>query len=116
MQKLIPDNFGQQNEVYETNCPWWTEELTAMGKRLNDLRRRYQRTREDEATRNQRKRLYSEAKTEYAAKIRKGKSSSWKQYCNMAPYNNPWNEVYRFAAGKRKGQTQITTLRKPDGH
>ena len=34
----------------------------------------------------------------------------------MAPYDNPWNEVNRFAAGKRKGQTQITTLRKPDGH
>ena len=33
----------------------------------------------------------------------------------MAPYNNPWNEVYRLAAGNRKGQTQTTTLRKPDG-
>jgi len=28
---------------------------------------------------------------------------------------NPWNEVYKLAAGKRKNNTQITTLQKPDG-
>jgi 3,4-dihydroxy-2-butanone 4-phosphate synthase len=28
---------------------------------------------------------------------------------------NPWNEVYKLAAGRRKTSTQITTLRKPDG-
>jgi len=33
----------------------------------------------------------------------------------MIPYTNPWNKVYRLAAGKRKNITQITTLRKPDG-
>ena len=33
----------------------------------------------------------------------------------MTPYTNPWNEIYRLAAGKRKRTTQITTLRKPDG-
>ena len=33
----------------------------------------------------------------------------------MTPYTNPWNEIYRLAAGKRKSTAQITTLRKPDG-
>jgi hypothetical protein len=28
---------------------------------------------------------------------------------------NPWHEVYKLAAGKRKNNTQLTTLRKPDG-
>ena len=28
---------------------------------------------------------------------------------------NPWNEVYKLAAGKRKNNTQVTTLRKPYG-
>ena len=36
-------------------------------------------------------------------------------YIHMTPYTNPWNEIYRLAAGKRKRTTQITTLRKPDG-
>jgi len=30
------------------SVPWWTEELTIMRKRLNALRRRYQRTRNNE--------------------------------------------------------------------
>jgi hypothetical protein len=29
--------------------------------------------------------------------------------------SNPWNEVYKVAAGKKCNNTQITTLRKPDG-
>jgi len=28
---------------------------------------------------------------------------------------NSWNEVYKLAAGKRKNNTQVTTLQKPDG-
>ena len=33
----------------------------------------------------------------------------------MTLSTNPWNEMYRIAAGKRKHAAQITTLRKPDG-
>jgi hypothetical protein len=28
---------------------------------------------------------------------------------------NPWNEVYKIAAGKKKGSTVMTTLMKEDG-
>jgi len=31
----------------------------------------------------------------------------------MTPYTNPWNEIYRLGADKRKSMAQIT-LRKPD--
>jgi hypothetical protein len=33
----------------------------------------------------------------------------------MMPSTNPWNEVYKLAAGKGKNNTQLTTLREPDG-
>ena len=33
----------------------------------------------------------------------------------MTSSTNPWNEVYKLATGKRKNNTQLTTLRKPDG-
>jgi hypothetical protein len=33
----------------------------------------------------------------------------------MTSSTNPWNEVYKLEAGKRKNNTQITTLRKPNG-
>jgi hypothetical protein len=94
--------------------PWWSDELTIMRIQLNALRRKFQRTKDNEELRTQRRILYTEAKTNYAAKIMKGKSSSWK-YCNMTTYINPWNEAYRLADGNRKRTTQITTLRKPDG-
>ena len=95
--------------------PWWSEELTIMRKRLNALRRRFQRTKDDEELRTQRRTHYLEFKTNYATKIRKAKSLSWKEYCDMTTHTNPWNEAYRLAAGKRRSTTQITTLRKPDG-
>ena len=96
-------------------APWWSEELTIMRKRLNALRRRYQRTQDNEVLRSQRRNQYSEYKTNYATKIRKAKNLSWKEYCNMTTHINPWNEAYRLAAGKWKKPVQITTLRKPDG-
>jgi hypothetical protein len=33
----------------------------------------------------------------------------------MTSSTNPWNEVYKLTAGKSKHNTQLTTLRKPDG-
>jgi hypothetical protein len=86
-----------------------------MRKRLNALRRRYQRTRNNEDLRQQRKAQYTEGKARYASTIKKEKISSWKEYCNLTSSTNPWNEVYKLAAGKRKHNTQLSTWRKPDG-
>ena len=54
--------------------PWWSEELTMMRKRLNALRRRYQRTQDNEDLRTQRWNQYSAYKTNYVTKIRKAKN------------------------------------------
>ena len=61
------------------------------------------------------KNTYFDQKSKYAATIRREKTKSWKEYCNLTTEANPWNAVYRLAAGKKKTNTQITTLRKPDG-
>jgi hypothetical protein len=86
-----------------------------MRKRTNALRRRYQRTRKHEGLREQRKTIYLAEKARYEATIKREKIQSWKEYCNLTTSSNPWNEVYKLAAGKRRDNTQITTLRKPDG-
>ena len=52
---------------------------------------------------------------EYAAAIRQEKSKSWEQYCNATSSANPWNAVYKMAAGKKKRPVHVTTLRQPDG-
>ena len=95
------------------SIPWWTQELTAMRKRTNALRRKYQRARHNAEMREALKTRYSEEKARYATTIKREKTRSWKEYCNLTNSANPWNEVYRLAAGKRRTPTQIT-LRRPD--
>jgi hypothetical protein len=45
----------------------------------------------------------------------KERNTSWKEFCNMTSSINPWNEIYRIAAGRRRQVAQITTLRKQEG-
>ena len=131
VEKLIEEFYevltGACNESFRTQraptrttpyrtVPWWTKELTTMRKRLNALRRRYQRTRNNDELRQQRKVLYLEGRASYASAVKKRKISSWREYCNLTSSANPWNEVYKIAAEKRKKNTQLTTLSKPDGY
>jgi len=69
--------------------PWWNEELTIMRRRLNELRRRYQRTINNEHLRHQSKTQYLEGKARYAWTIKKDKFSSWKAYCNLTTATTP---------------------------
>ena len=97
------------------SVPWWTHELTAARKITNYLRRKYQRTRDNAEQREINKEAYFAQKAKYAATIKREKTKSWKEYCNLTTEANPWNAVYRLASGKKRTNTQVTTLRKPDG-
>jgi len=55
------------------SVPWWTVELTLTRKRMNALRRRYQRNTNNEDLRESRKNHYHEEKTKYQAAIKRGK-------------------------------------------
>ena len=104
--KSFKTHRASKRTTLNESVPWWTEELTIMRKRLNALRRRYQRMRNKEDLRQQRKTQYLEGKSSYTATIKNKKISSWKEYCNMTSSTNPWNEVYKLAAGKRINNTQ----------
>jgi hypothetical protein len=79
------------------------------------LRRRYQRTTNNNELRESRKNQYQEEKTKYRATIRREKIKSWKAFCNLTASTNPWNAVYKIAANKAKRTQTFTTLQKPDG-
>jgi hypothetical protein len=97
------------------SVPWWTARLTTQRKEVNAKRRRYQRTKEKNELREQRREQYLASKAEYAAAIRQEKSKSWKEFWNVTSATNPWNEIYKMAAGKTKSTAHATTLRQQDG-
>jgi len=68
----------------------------------------------DNVLREQRKEQYLTTNAEYAATIRKERISSWKEYCTMTSATNPWNELYKIAAGRRNQNAPTTTLRQKD--
>ena len=85
-------------------APWWTDELTTTRKRTTALRRRFQRTTNNEYLRQSRKRRYNKAKAGYQTAIRREETRSLKNYCTLTPANNPRNEVYKIATGKRRNK------------
>jgi hypothetical protein len=86
-----------------------------MRKKINALRRLYQRTRKNEELRESRKQKYFEENKKYQFEIRKEKFNSWKEYCNVTSSSNPRSEVYKLATGKVRSNSIMTTLRKSDG-
>jgi len=97
--KICRQKNPSNTEAKGKTVPWWTETLKIM-KRTNALRRRYQRTTNNEELRENRKNQYTKNKKEYQAAINREKIRSWKQYCTTTSPNNPWNEVYKLANNK----------------
>jgi hypothetical protein len=93
------------------SIPWWTSRLTTQRKEVNAKRLWYQRTKENNELREQRKVQYLASKAAYTAAIRREKIKSWKEFCNVTSATNAWNAIYKMAAGKTKRATHITTLR-----
>jgi len=61
---------------------------------------RYQRTRNDDNLRQERKLRDWEGKRHYQAKLQEEKLESWKEFCSHTAGSNPWNAVYKLASGK----------------
>jgi hypothetical protein len=61
----------QQTSTKEKSVPWWTDALTILRSRTNALRRRYQRTTNNEELRENRSNRYLEEKRKYQTAIRK---------------------------------------------
>ena len=82
--------------------------------KINALRRRYQRTTNNDELRESRKNQYHVEKTKYQAAIKREKIKSWKEYCNLTSDRNVWNAVYKIASSKAKRSQTLSTLQKPD--
>ena len=113
--RLNRTTMTTKKEPHHKSVPWWTQRLTILRKKVNAQSVKYQRTKGDTVLREQRKIRYLTTKAEYATIIRKGRLPSWKEYCTMTSATNPWNEMHKIAAGRRKQTAPTTTLRQKDG-
>jgi len=102
----------QQTFTKGKSVPSLTDPLTILRNRTQALRRRFQRTTNNEELRENRKNRYLAEKRKYKAAIRKEKLNSWKKYCTTTPSDNA---VYKLASGKTRITAAPTTLHKPDG-
>jgi hypothetical protein len=93
--------------------PWWTTNLTTQRKDVHAKKKIP--TKVNSEVREQRKEQYLAAKAEYTVAIRREKSKSWKEFCNLTSVTNPWNAIYKMAVRKTKHATQLTTLRLQEG-
>ena len=97
------------------SIPWWTSVLTILRKRTLALRRRYQRTRNDDNLGQERNLQYQEGKRHYQAKLQEEKLRSWKEFCSQSADSNPWNAVYELASRKLQSKTTLSTLKTQNG-
>jgi len=104
-----------KRSITKPAVPWWTEELTVLRKRTNALRRRYQRTINNENLRHERKEMYFDGRREYEGKMQEAKLKSWKTFCTISDGVKPWNLLYKIAYGKIRTTTRLTMLEKEDG-
>ena len=91
----------------ERSVPWWTNDLTILRKKALALRRWYQRTKIDAKLWHDRRVLYLECNRLCLAKLREEKQKSWKDFCSSTESSNPWNAVYRYAAGKLRSKLTL---------
>ena len=101
--------------INRRSVPWWSGELTTQRKVVNACRRRYQRTKQNIILREERKRIYLEEKKRYQIQINDHKYESWKSHCTISTANNPWNDVYKLAAGKSKISPPLSTIQNSNG-
>jgi hypothetical protein len=61
----------------------------------------------------ERRQLYQECNRIYQTKLREQKLQYWKNVCSSTntSSSNPWNGVYRYAAGRLKNRLTLTTLK-----
>ena len=91
----------------------WGPHITAQ--KTLELRRGYQRTKNDENLRQQRRLQYREGNRLYQEQLLQAKLNSWKDLYFRTKESNPWDAVYRLATGKLQNKNTLSTLKTPDG-
>lgn len=108
MRRLMEDQFPKSKrgakKVY-----WWSDELGTLRMELRKRNRTWKRTGREED-----RRRFVRARTEYIWGIRKQKKRMWEKLI-VDEEGDPWGKVYKLMSGKFKKETLLVSLEKRDG-
>jgi hypothetical protein len=93
--------------------PWCTLKLITLRKRVNAIKRRVKRTK-NQALRESYNKRYKDFKNQYKGEILEAKLGSWKAFCTEHANSSPWKLYERSKAGFARNPVP-TTLTLPDG-
>ncbi|GJQ77957.1 hypothetical protein Trydic_g2318 [Trypoxylus dichotomus] len=96
---------------FKKSVPWWTPQLTTLRRDANRLRRRYQRSRDDDI-RREREIEYRAKYTEYKNAIRVTRIEKWREFCTKSGGKDPWGLAYRVVRRKRGNTGASATLKR----
>jgi len=93
-----------------STVPWWTAELTTAKQTAKALRRKANRTRN-----NQNWELSRDASRTYNKLLTKAKRTNWKQFCDNLKGTSTLARVHKILSFNKPSQGNLNSLRKPDG-
>ncbi|GJQ83685.1 hypothetical protein Trydic_g14392 [Trypoxylus dichotomus] len=96
---------------FKKSVPWWTPQLTTLRRDANRLRRRYQRSGDDDI-RREREIEYRAKYTEYKNAIRVTRIEKWREFCTKSGGKDPWGLAYRVVRRKRGNTGASVTLKR----
>ena len=93
-----------------SSVPWWTAELTTAKQTSKALRRKANRTRN-----NQNWELSREANRTYNKLLTQAKRTNWKQFCDNLKGTSTLARVHKILSFNKPSQGNLNSVRKPDG-
>lgn len=108
------DRYRRPVRTGRAGNSWWTPELANERKRLNAMRRRYQRARDD-SMRSVWRHEYSAALARFRRSIREARDEFERECRSACSRGNVYSKTFREAFGRTRPPRLLPPLERPDG-
>jgi hypothetical protein len=101
VQTIIQNNKGTKGNTEVQNSPLVDKETYRIEGNHKCSKEKIPKNRRQRRTKREKQSDIHRSKIKIRSDNKKRKTKSWKEYGNLTTEANPWNAVYRLAAGKK---------------